>query len=100
MPWRRECHPTPVFLPGKIPWKEKPGGQQFMKSQELDMTPQVSAEVSPQVLAQVADTAGVRKEEGTLNTKEDVLFIARVPLSPPTGKVLHCESRSVESDSV
>ena len=87
MPWRRECHPTPVFLPGKIPWKEKPGGRQSMKSQELDMTPQVSAEVAPQVLAQVADTAGVRKEEGTLNTKEDVLFIARVPLSPPTDNV-------------
>ena len=23
--WRRQWHPTPVFLPGKIPWTEEPG---------------------------------------------------------------------------
>ena len=25
IPWRREWLPTPVFLPGKIPWTEEPG---------------------------------------------------------------------------
>ena len=50
-----------------------------MELQESDMT--------PQVLAEVADSAGVRKEEGTLNTKEDTLFSARVPLSPPTDNI-------------
>ena len=25
-PWSRKWHPTPVFLPGKFPWAEKPGG--------------------------------------------------------------------------
>ena len=24
--WRRACQPTPVFLPGVIPWTEEPGG--------------------------------------------------------------------------
>ena len=26
IPWRRAWQPTPVFLPGKCPWTEKPGG--------------------------------------------------------------------------
>ena len=37
IPRRREWLPTPVFLPGKIPWTEEPGGLQPMgvaKSQE------------------------------------------------------------------
>ena len=25
IPWRRKWQPTPVFLPGKIPWTEEPG---------------------------------------------------------------------------
>ena len=25
IPWRRRWQPTPVFLPGKIPWMEEPG---------------------------------------------------------------------------
>ena len=25
LPWRRKWQPTPVFLPEKIPWTEKPG---------------------------------------------------------------------------
>ena len=33
MPWRRKRQPTPVFLPGKIPWTEEPGGLQSMASQ-------------------------------------------------------------------
>ena len=38
VPWRRKWQPTPVFLPGKIPWTEEPGGLQSMGSQELDTT--------------------------------------------------------------
>ena len=30
--WRRQWHPTPVLLPGKIPWMEEPGGLQSMGS--------------------------------------------------------------------
>ena len=26
IPWRMEWLPTPVFLPGKSPWTEEPGG--------------------------------------------------------------------------
>ena len=26
IPWSRKWQPTPVFLPGKIPWTEEPGG--------------------------------------------------------------------------
>ena len=26
IPWRTEWLPTPVFLPGKSPWTEEPGG--------------------------------------------------------------------------
>ena len=34
IPWRRKCGPpTPVFLPGKSPWTEEPGGLQPMGSQ-------------------------------------------------------------------
>ena len=25
VPWRREWQPTPIFLPGRIPWTEEPG---------------------------------------------------------------------------
>ena len=33
MCWRRrQWHPTPVLLPGKIPWMEEPGGLQSMGS--------------------------------------------------------------------
>ena len=30
--WRRQWHPTPVLLPGKIPWTEEPGRLQSMRS--------------------------------------------------------------------
>ena len=30
IPWRREWQPSPVFLPGKIPWMEEPVGLQSM----------------------------------------------------------------------
>ena len=33
IPWSKKWQPTPVFLPGKIPWTEEPGGQQSMGSQ-------------------------------------------------------------------
>ena len=32
-PWRRKWQLTPVFLPGKIPWTEEPGGLQSLGSQ-------------------------------------------------------------------
>ena len=35
IPWRRAQQPTPVFLPGKITWTEKPGRLQFMGSQRV-----------------------------------------------------------------
>ena len=31
-PWRRAWQPSPVFLPGKIPWTEEAGGLQSMWS--------------------------------------------------------------------
>ena len=34
-PWRREWQPTPVFLPGKSPWTEKPGRLQSRGSQRV-----------------------------------------------------------------
>ena len=30
IPWRRKWKPTPVFLPGKIPWTKESGGLQSM----------------------------------------------------------------------
>ena len=35
---RRQWHPTPVLLPGKIPWMEEPGRLQSMGSLESDTT--------------------------------------------------------------
>jgi len=35
---RRQWHPTPVLLPGKIPWTEEPGGLQSMGLLESDTT--------------------------------------------------------------
>ena len=35
IPQRRKWQPTPVFLPGKIPWTEKPGGLQYTRSQKV-----------------------------------------------------------------
>ena len=36
--WRRKWQPTPILLPGKIPWMEEPGRLQSMGLQELDTT--------------------------------------------------------------
>ena len=33
IPLRRKWQPTPVFLPGQIPWTEEPGGLQSMGSE-------------------------------------------------------------------
>ena len=30
IPWSKKWQPTPVFLPGKIPWTEEPGRLQSM----------------------------------------------------------------------
>ena len=35
IPWRRAWQPTLVFLPGRIPWVEGPGGLQPMGSQRV-----------------------------------------------------------------
>ena len=35
IPWKRAGQPTPVFLPGKSPWTEEPGGLQSMGSQRV-----------------------------------------------------------------
>ena len=34
-PWGRKWPPAPVFLPGKVPWTEEPGGLQSMRSQRV-----------------------------------------------------------------
>ena len=33
--WRRQWQPTPVPLPGKIPWTEEPGGLPSMGSHRV-----------------------------------------------------------------
>ena len=33
--WRRKWQPTPVFLPGKMPWTEEPGGIRSRGSQRV-----------------------------------------------------------------
>ena len=33
--WRRKWQPTPVILPGEIPWTEEPGGLNSMGSQRI-----------------------------------------------------------------
>ena len=35
IPWRGKWQPTPVFLPGKIPWAEEPGRLQSMGLQRV-----------------------------------------------------------------
>ena len=35
IPWRRKWQPTPIFLPGRIPWTEEPGGLQSMELQRV-----------------------------------------------------------------
>ena len=35
IPWRRKWQPTPVLLPGKIPWTEKPCKLQSLGSQRV-----------------------------------------------------------------
>ena len=34
-PWKRKWQPTPIFLPGKIPWTEEPGGLQPIRLQRV-----------------------------------------------------------------
>ena len=34
-PLDRKCHPTPIFLPGKVPWTEDPGRLQPIGSQTV-----------------------------------------------------------------
>jgi len=45
-PWRKTCQPTPIFLPGESPWTEEPGGLQFMGSQRVNTTEQLSTHLS------------------------------------------------------
>ena len=35
IPWCKKEQPTQVFLPGKIPWMEEPGGLQHMGLQRV-----------------------------------------------------------------
>ena len=35
IPWSKKWQPTPVFLPGKIPWSKETGGLQPMRSQRV-----------------------------------------------------------------
>ena len=35
IPWRRAWQPTSIFLPGKSPWTEEPGGLQSMAPQTV-----------------------------------------------------------------
>ena len=35
IPWKRAGQPTPVFMPGKIPWTEEPGRFWFIRSQRV-----------------------------------------------------------------
>ena len=35
IPWRRQWQPTLVFLPGKNPWTEEPGGLRSMELQRV-----------------------------------------------------------------
>ena len=35
IPWRRKRQPTPVFLPGKIPWTDQLGRLQSMEPQRV-----------------------------------------------------------------
>ena len=35
IPWRRKWQPSPILLPGKIPWMEEHGGLQSMNSQRV-----------------------------------------------------------------
>ena len=35
IPWRRAWQPTPIFLPGRIPWTEEPGRLLSMGSQRV-----------------------------------------------------------------
>ena len=44
IPWKREWQPIPVFLPGKIPWTEEPGGLEFMGSKR-DMNEHLSTAI-------------------------------------------------------
>ena len=46
IPWRRKEHPTPVFLPGKPPWTEEPGGLQSTGSQRVRPGNQTAAAVA------------------------------------------------------
>ena len=47
---RRKWQPTPVFLPGKIPWTEEPGGPQSMGSKESDTTERLSTQAPSHVI--------------------------------------------------
>ena len=37
IPWKRKWQPTPVLLPGIIPWTEKPGGLPSMEWQKVPL---------------------------------------------------------------
>ena len=50
IPWRRKWQPIPVFLPGKIPWTEEPGGPQSMGSKESDTTERLSIQAPGHVI--------------------------------------------------
>ena len=38
IPWRMAWEPTPIFLPGELPWIEEPGGLRPWGGKESDTT--------------------------------------------------------------
>ena len=62
-PWRRKWPPTPVPLPGKIPWTEEPGGRQSMGSQSTERLHSLDPPLNLVSLVQVSQP-GQRPQEG------------------------------------
>ena len=59
IPWRRKWQPTPVFLPGKIPWTEEPGGLQSLGGhKEEDTTEQLNQHLIPTLVSPGAPVRG------------------------------------------
>ena len=62
IPWRKIWQPTPVFLPGEIPWTEEPGGLQSMESWKSDTTYQLKTTMFTAVLFTIARHRSPRRQ--------------------------------------
>ena len=68
VPWRRAWEPTPVFLPGRIPWTEEPGCYSPWGCKESNMT-EVTQHTRVFLIQSIEMMLGRKQRKSSMGTK-------------------------------